>query len=130
MQHTNNRFTTLWEANIGQYLQLKIQQGNRGPDDFILYVSNGKNSIWQAVDREQFLKAFNETRREPLQLGEEPIRNDRQLRHALRHALYNIIQRSGTYRDLYHDLPNALLMLAETERYVVKTRKQTEWIKK
>jgi hypothetical protein len=131
MEAHEQGFPLLWEVRIGKYLQLKIQQGNKGPEDLILYVSNGKGSIWQAVNRTEFLRAWNETRRDPIELDGEPIRNEAQLRYALRHALYGIVQRSRGYQELYHDLPNVLLGLAESERYVVttRTRKQSAWQK-
>lgn len=123
---TTNTFPTLWEAKAGKYLTIKIQQGKKGNDDLILYINQlGHKPIWQAVDRAELLRAFNSVRREPIQLEAFPINNERQLRYAIRHALYDVIQRSAGYQDLYHDLPNVLIGIAESEHYLptVITRK-------
>jgi hypothetical protein len=129
MPQQNDAFPTLWEARIGKYLTIKIQQGHKGADDVILYVANGKKALWQAVDKKEFQDAWNSTRRTPIDLHEDRITNDRQLRYAIQHELYKIINRTsdGYQKELYHDLPNVLITIADTEQYVkvpVRTRKQ------
>lgn len=126
-------FSTIWEANIGKYLTIKIQQGNKGDNDIILYVANGNKYIWQHVDKEEFFNSWNNSRRS--KFVPEQINNSEQLRYTIQHAVFDAVKSATpSYRkEIYHDIPNVLMGIAEMEdygeRYVNilmrrKTRKQ------
>ena len=117
MNNQHNTFATLWEAKIGEYLTIKIQQGNKGDKDIILFVKNGKGSLWQSVDKDDFFNAWNNSRSS--KFVPTTINNREQLRYTLQHNVFDAVKRtSNAYRnEVYHDIPNVLLSIAETEHY-------------
>ena len=117
MKTHNKRFPTLWESKIGKYLTIKIQQGNKGEKDIILYVQNGHNYLWESVDKDEFFNAWNSSRNNRITL--ETIHNETELQYAIQHAVFNATKScTDEYRKhVYHDIPNVLMGIAEMENY-------------
>ena len=108
----------IWQAQIGKYLNMKIRQGNKGENDWILVIrQSGHKDIYQAVDKDEFLKEWNKSRREAF--VSKQINNDTQLRWELEHACNEAIKNCTNFykKHIYHDLPNVLLGIAECEAY-------------
>jgi len=115
------KYDTLWESitpdaeDRSKYLVIRIQQDKRGK--LVFFAGNKKGYVWQEVSTPEFLHNWKDAGFDNVRA--KPIYNKEYLKHALQRAINLILMEScGSYKDVYHDLPNALMELAEQEDYI------------